>query len=76
MLGHTFRPGALWPDDHGTHINAHGGGVMWHAGVYYWFGEHKIAGEAGIRKMRLMAAISGCRWDFCHDVPTILWRDE
>jgi len=43
----SFRPGAIWPDDNGVHINAHGGGVLFHAGVYYWFGEHKIAGEAG-----------------------------
>jgi hypothetical protein len=42
-----FHPGAIWPDNHGVHINAHGGGVLFHAGVYYWFGEHKIAGEAG-----------------------------
>lgn len=45
--GKSFRPGELWPDNHGVHINAHGGGVLFHAGVYYWFGEHKIAGEAG-----------------------------
>jgi beta-xylosidase len=44
-----FRPGDLWPDDHGVHINAHGGGVLWHDGLYYWFGEHKIAGSAGNR---------------------------
>jgi hypothetical protein len=43
----TFRPGQLWPDNHGVHINAHGGGVLFHEGVYYWFGEHKIEGEAG-----------------------------
>ena len=43
----SFRPGALWPDNHGVHINAHGGGILCHEGVYYWFGEHKIAGEAG-----------------------------
>jgi len=30
-----------------VHINAHGGGVLFHEGVYYWFGEHKIAGKAG-----------------------------
>jgi hypothetical protein len=44
-----FTPGAIWPDDQGVHINAHGGGLMLHEGVYYWFGEHKIAGEAGNR---------------------------
>ena len=43
----TFRPGELWPDNCGIHINAHGGGVLFHDGVYYWFGEHKIAGETG-----------------------------
>lgn len=43
----SFRPGALWPDDRGVHLNAHGGGVLFHEGKYYWFGEHKIAGEAG-----------------------------
>ena len=42
-----FRPGALWPDNKGIHINAHGGGVLYHGGTFYWFGEHKIAGEAG-----------------------------
>ena len=25
-----FRPGAVWPDNHGVHINAHGGGVLYH----------------------------------------------
>jgi hypothetical protein len=43
----SFHPGAIWPDDHGVHINAHGGGVLFHDGAYYWFGEHKVAGEAG-----------------------------
>lgn len=42
-----FRPGQLWPDNHGLHINAHGGGVLFRAGVYYWFGEYKITGEEG-----------------------------
>jgi hypothetical protein len=42
-----FQNGEPWPDDRGVHINAHGGGVLWHEGAYYWFGEHKIAGEAG-----------------------------
>lgn len=37
----AFRPGALWPDTDGKHINAHGGGVLFHKGTYYWYGEHK-----------------------------------
>jgi hypothetical protein len=43
----SFIPGAIWPDEDGVHINAHGGGILFHEGVYYWFGEHKIAGTAG-----------------------------
>ncbi len=43
----VFRPGEIWPDNHGVHINAHGGGVLHHDGVYYWFGEHKTEGRGG-----------------------------
>ena len=42
-----FKPGELWPDDKGVHINAHGGGILRHGDTYYWFGEHKIQGPAG-----------------------------
>ena len=41
------RPGESWPDQNGVHINAHGGGVLLHDGIYYWFGEHKVAGPEG-----------------------------
>ena len=37
----VFVPGELWPDDRGIHVNAHGGGVLYHDGTYYWFGENK-----------------------------------
>ena len=36
-----IKPGAVWPDDRGVHINAHGGGVLKSGDTYYWFGEHK-----------------------------------
>ena len=42
-----FSPGEIWPDQNGIHINAHGGGLLHHDNVWYWFGEHKIEGEAG-----------------------------
>lgn len=34
-------PGHLWFDTDGDIINAHGGGILYHEGKYYWFGEHK-----------------------------------
>ena len=46
-----FTPGAIWPDNNGVHINAHGGGVLFHGGTYSWFGEHKIEGPEGNRAM-------------------------
>ncbi len=42
-----FRPGQIWPDNNGVHINAHGGGILYYQKKYYWFGEHKVAGEKG-----------------------------
>jgi len=43
----SFIPGAIWPDNNGVHINAHGGGIIYDKGKYYWFGEHKIEGTTG-----------------------------
>lgn len=43
----NFHPGELWLDNNGVHINAHGGGILYYNGTYYWFGEHKIEGVAG-----------------------------
>jgi len=45
----TFEPGKVWEDNNGVAINAHGGGLLFHEGMYYWYGEHKIEGEAGNR---------------------------
>ena len=28
-------------------INAHGGGILYDKGTYYWYGEHKVEGDAG-----------------------------
>lgn len=33
--------GEEWVDTDGNRINAHGGGVLYHDGVYYWYGEYK-----------------------------------
>jgi hypothetical protein len=42
-----IRPGEVWPDIDGEHINAHGGGIIKYNNVYYWFGESRLPrGEA------------------------------
>lgn len=38
-VNHAFQNADLWHDTDGMHINAHGGGVLFHDGVYYWYGE-------------------------------------
>jgi beta-xylosidase len=63
-----FSPGELWLDDHGVHINAHGGGILYDGGLYYWFGEHKIDGEAGNLAMVGVHCYSSA--DLYH------WKDE
>ena len=42
-----IRPGELWYDTAGHVINAHGCGVMFDKGVYWWYGEHKVYGSRG-----------------------------
>ncbi len=38
----SIRPGQIWPDNEGKHINAHGGGIIFYNDTYYWFGEYRL----------------------------------
>lgn len=44
LTNKVFKPGQLWPDTEGNHISAHGGGLLHHDGVYYWYGEDNTSG--------------------------------
>lgn len=37
----TIASGKVWRDTDGNVINAHGGGILFREGKYYWFGEHR-----------------------------------
>ena len=37
----TLQLGKVWRDIDGDVINAHGGGMLHHKGIYYWYGEIK-----------------------------------
>jgi hypothetical protein len=39
----SFFPGQIWLDTDGNPIQAHGGGILYDNGTYYWFGENKDA---------------------------------
>ncbi|MGA2747758.1 MAG: glycoside hydrolase family 43 protein [Verrucomicrobiota bacterium] len=64
----AIHPGEVWLDDHGTAINAHGGGVLRYGGAFYWFGEHKIEGELG-NTAQVGVHVYSSR-DLCH------WKDQ
>jgi len=44
-----IKSGAVWPDEQGAHINAHGGGLLCEKDVWWWYGEDKAPGKAGNR---------------------------
>lgn len=39
-----IESGKLWFDSKGERINAHGGCIIFHNDIYYWYGEHKEEG--------------------------------
>jgi hypothetical protein len=41
-INHSFKPGQIWLDNDGKHINAHGGGIIYFNDTYYWFGEYRL----------------------------------
>ena len=42
----VFKPGELWLDNHGEHIQAHGGGIIRVGDTFYWFGEDRARTNA------------------------------
>ena len=42
----SFKPGTVWVDNNGKTINAHGGGIIYVDGIYYWYGEHKLPNKS------------------------------
>jgi len=68
-----FRPGAVWLDTDGRPIQAHGGGMLFHEGVYYWFGENKDAPpQAGgwMRRLDVIGVNCYSSTDLLH------WKNE
>lgn len=50
LYAQKFTPGAIWKDTDGVHINAHGGGILLHNGIYYWYGTHMHENTAAALK--------------------------
>ena len=74
----AFRPGDVWRDTNGQPINAHGGGMLFHDGAYYWYGENK---DGRTWLPASTKAWEGYRVDVtgvrCYSSKDLLaWRDE
>lgn len=64
-----IRPGEIWPDDRGRHIQAHGGAILKHGDTYYWFGEDRSQdNDPGKRFVACYASTDLVHWTFRRQV--------
>ena len=64
-----IRPGAVWPDDRGQPIQAHGGGILKVGHTYYWFGEDRSQGNDPARRyVSCYASPDLVHWTFRNQV--------
>jgi hypothetical protein len=64
-----IRPGEIWPDDRGRHIQAHGGGILRLRDTWYWFGEERAQGlDRSKRYVSCYSSKDLVHWTFRNDV--------
>lgn len=57
--------GKVWRDTDGSVINAHGGGILFHKGIYYWFGEHRPdTGFVTEKGVNCYSSTNLCDWKY------------
>ena len=65
----VIHPGAVWPDDRGQHVQAHGGGLLKLGEVFYWFGEDRSQTNARIHRcVACYASTNLAQWTFRNQV--------
>ncbi len=65
----TIRPGLLWFDDRGKHIQAHGGGIIKLDKTWYWFGEDRSRdNDPGRRYVACYSSQDLANWKFKNHV--------
>ena len=58
-------PGSIWPDDRGRHIQAHGGAIIRHDGMFYWFGEDRSPeNDPEMYHVACYASVDLLHWQF------------
>lgn len=65
----TIKPGEIWPDNNGNHIQAHGGGIIKLDRTYYWYGEERKQGlDTTYRFVSCYSSTDLTNWTFKGDV--------
>jgi hypothetical protein len=65
----VIRPGKIWTDNRGRHIQAHGGGIIKVEEMYYWYGEERSAGlDSNLRYVSCYSSKDLVNWTFRGDV--------
>jgi beta-xylosidase len=68
-----FAPGEIWNDTAGQPIQAHGGGILYDRGRYYWFGENKQGPTIEVGGVMRVDAIGIA----CYSSPDLInWQNE
>lgn len=61
----TIRPGEVWLDNQGHHVQAHGGGIIKLGDTYFWFGEDRSQGlDAEKRYVACYSSKDLAHWTF------------
>ena len=64
-----IRPGEIWPDNNGKHVQAHGGGIIKIGNTYYWYGEERSQGlDTNFRYVSCYSSKDLVNWTFRGDV--------
>ena len=65
----TIKPGDVWPDDRGQHIQAHGGGIIKIGDTFFWFGEDRGQNlDRSLRYVSCYASKDLAHWTFRNQV--------
>ena len=65
----VIKPGEVWPDNRGKHVQAHEGGIIKLGDTFYWFGEDRSReNERGKRYVACYSSKDLAHWTFRNQV--------
>jgi len=66
----TIKNGDYWLDSDGNRIEAHGAGLIFTEGAWYWIGEDKSANSGGFKAVNCYRSTDLSNWEFRHALIT------